>query len=74
MLLPLPGHYIVVVAYMSMAASLETPVLLDYLQSGTTIQDSGTCIEGKKEKRNDTFHCFEFYLFFLVTSQCCGEF
>ncbi|KAL5749969.1 hypothetical protein ACOSP7_024572 [Xanthoceras sorbifolium] len=41
------GHYIVVVAFMSMASSLEIPVLQDYLQSGITIQDSDSdIIEG----------------------------
>ncbi|TXG50578.1 hypothetical protein EZV62_023102 [Acer yangbiense] len=34
------GHYTVVVAFMSIASSLEIPVLQDYLQSGITIQDS----------------------------------
>ncbi|KAK2664159.1 hypothetical protein Ddye_002733 [Dipteronia dyeriana] len=41
------GHYVVVVAFMSMASSLEIPVLQDYLQSGITIQDSDSdLIEG----------------------------
>ncbi|KAK0586271.1 hypothetical protein LWI29_003965 [Acer saccharum] len=41
------GHYTVVVAFMSIASSLEIPVLQDYLQSGNTIQDSDSdLIEG----------------------------
>ncbi|KAI9174880.1 hypothetical protein LWI28_024056 [Acer negundo] len=41
------GHYIVVVAFMSMASSPEIPVLQDYLQPGITIQDSDSdLIEG----------------------------
>lgn len=41
------GHYIIIVAVMSMASSLESPKLQDYVQSGITIQDSDSdLIEG----------------------------
>ncbi|GAY39196.1 hypothetical protein CUMW_042500 [Citrus unshiu] len=41
------GHYIIIVAVMSMASSLESSKLQDYVQSGITMQDSDSdLIEG----------------------------
>ncbi|KAH7550214.1 hypothetical protein JRO89_XS13G0155800 [Xanthoceras sorbifolium] len=71
------GHYIVVVAFMSMASSLEIPVLQDYLQSGITIQDSDSdIIEGPSRI---SLNCpiraanLVFYTYVLVLAVMNGE-